>query len=87
MLPSLSRAHERGRRPRAPRRRQRLRELLAAYERQRDLILLGAYQRGADPLTDRAIAAMDAINAFLRQRTDESAPFEQTKARLRALVD
>ena len=29
---------------------------------------------------------MDAITAFLRQRTDESAPFEQTKARLRALV-
>ena len=65
---------------------QRLRELLAAYERQRDLILLGAYQRGADPLTDRAIAAMDAITAFLRQRTDERAPFDETKARLRALV-
>jgi len=65
---------------------QRLRELLAAYERQRDLILLGAYQRGADPLTDRAIAAMDAITAFLRQRTDERAPFAETVARLRALV-
>ena len=29
---------------------------------------------------------MDAINAFLRQRTDESAPFAETRARLRALV-
>jgi len=29
---------------------------------------------------------MDAITAFLHQHTDESAPFEQTKARLRALV-
>jgi flagellar biosynthesis/type III secretory pathway ATPase len=65
---------------------QRLRELLAAYERQRDLIALGAYQRGADPLTDRAIAAVDAIAAFLRQRTDERAPFADTVARLRALV-
>jgi type III secretion protein N (ATPase) len=64
----------------------RLRELLAAYERQRDLILLGAYQRGADPVTDQAIARLDAITAFLRQRTDEAAPFDETLARLRTLV-
>ena len=53
---------------------QRLRELLAAYERQRDLILLGAYQRGADPLTDRAIAAHGRDHA----RSCASAP---TRAR------
>jgi type III secretion protein N (ATPase) len=64
----------------------RLRELLAAYERHRDLIALGAYQRGADAVTDRAIASMDAINDFLRQRTDESAPFDDTRARLLDLV-
>jgi hypothetical protein len=29
---------------------------------------------------------MDAITAFLRQRTDEVAPFAETRARLRALV-
>jgi ATP synthase in type III secretion protein N len=64
----------------------RLRELLAAYERHRDLIALGAYQRGADAVTDRAIASMDAINAFLRQRTDESASFDDTRARLLDLI-
>jgi type III secretion protein N (ATPase) len=64
----------------------RLRELLAAYERHRDLIALGAYQRGSDANTDRAIAAMDAINQFLRQRTDEAARFDDTRARLLALV-
>jgi ATP synthase in type III secretion protein N len=64
----------------------RLRELMAAYERQRDLILLGAYQRGADPLTDEAIARMEAITTFLRQRTDEAAPFEETRSRLLELV-
>jgi type III secretion protein N (ATPase) len=64
----------------------RLRQLLAAYERQRDLILLGAYQRGADPLTDEAIARLPAINAFLGQRTDEAAPFAETRARLLKLV-
>jgi type III secretion protein N (ATPase) len=64
----------------------RLRELLVAYERQRDLILLGAYQRGADALTDEAVARMEAITTFLRQRTDEAAPFAETRARLLALV-
>ena len=86
VLPSLSRLMNVVADPDHRAAAQRLRELLAAYERQRDLILLGAYQRGADPLTDRAIAAMDAITAFLRQRTDEHAPFDETKARLRALV-
>jgi type III secretion protein N (ATPase) len=64
----------------------RLRELMAAYERQRDLILLGAYQRGADPLTDEAVARMEAITTFLRQRTDEAAQFEETRRRLIELV-
>jgi len=64
----------------------RLRELMAAYERNRDLILLGAYQRGADPLTDEAVARMEAITTFLRQRTDEAAPFEETRGRLIKLV-
>ena len=87
VLPSLSRVMNAVAEPEHRAAAHRLRELLAAYERQRDLILLGAYQHGADPLTDRAIAAMDAITAFLRQRTDEVAPFDQTTARLRALVD
>ena len=86
VLPSLSRlmtvVADAGHRAAAA----RLRELLAAYERHRDLIVLGAYQRGSDPITDRAVAMMDAINDFLRQRTDETAPFEATKARLLALA-
>jgi type III secretion protein N (ATPase) len=86
VLPSLSRlmtaVADAGHRAAAA----RLRELLAAYERHRDLIALGAYQRGSDATTDRAIAAMDAINAFLRQRTDETASFDDTKTRLLDLV-
>jgi len=87
VLPSLSRLMNAVAAPAHRAAAQRLRELMAAYERQRDLILLGAYQRGADPLTDRAIAAQDAITTFLRQRTDERAPFADTIARLRALAD
>jgi len=64
----------------------RLRELLAAYDRHRDLIALGAYQPGADPTTDEAIARLPAVESFLRQRTDEHAPFEETRARLTQLV-
>ena len=86
VLPSLSRLMNAIAEPAHRASAQRLRELMAAYERQRDLILLGAYQRGADPLTDRAIAALDGITAFLGQRTDERAPFADTVARLRALV-
>jgi type III secretion protein N (ATPase) len=64
----------------------RVREMLATYERQRDLILLGAYQRGSDSRTDAAIARIDAIEAFLRQPTEETAPFQETRRRLLALA-
>jgi type III secretion protein N (ATPase) len=86
VLPSLSRLMSAVADPAHRAAAGRLRELLAAYERQRDLILLGAYQRGSDPTTDEAIARLDRINAFLGQRTDEAAPFDDTLARLRALV-
>ncbi len=86
VLPSLSRLMDAVADPQHRAAAARLRELLAAYERQRDLILLGAYARGSDPLTDEAIARQGAIAAFLRQRTDEAAPFAETRARLLALV-
>ncbi|HTB57243.1 MAG TPA: FliI/YscN family ATPase [Polyangia bacterium] len=86
VLPSLSRLMSAVADPAHRAAAARLRELMAAYERQRDLILLGAYQRGADPLTDEAVARMEAITTFLRQRTDEAAPFEETRARLLELV-
>jgi type III secretion protein N (ATPase) len=86
VLPSLSRlmsaVADAGHRAAAA----RLREILATYERQRDLIALGAYQRGADRATDDAIARIDAINAFLRQGTDEVAGFADTRQRLSRLL-
>jgi ATP synthase in type III secretion protein N len=86
VLPSLSRLMSAVADPAHRAAAARLRELMAAYERQRDLILLGAYQRGADALTDEAVAKMEAITTFLRQRTDEAAPFAETRARLLQLV-
>jgi type III secretion protein N (ATPase) len=64
---------------------QQLRRVLATYERQRDLILLGAYKQGSDPETDHALGKIEAVNAFLCQRTDEHAPLAETVAALRAL--
>jgi type III secretion protein N (ATPase) len=63
-----------------------LRRLLATYERRRDLILLGAYQRGSDPETDRAIAAIERIQGFLRQRTDEEPTLSESVERLQKLL-
>lgn len=57
----------------------RVRQLLAAYSTSEDLIRVGAYQKGADPLLDRAIAALPGIAAFLQQKKTETAPFAETK--------
>lgn len=64
----------------------KLRALMAAYEQKRDLILLGAYKSGSDPRTDEAIARIEAINGFLRQATDESSSFDETRLRLLSLL-
>jgi len=86
VLPSLSRLMEAVADPAHRAAASRLRELMAAHDRHRDLIALGAYQRGADAATDDAIARLPAITAFLRQRTDERAAFDETRARLIELV-
>jgi type III secretion protein N (ATPase) len=67
-------------------RARRMRELLAAYESKRDLIALGAYQRGGDRATDEALARIDAIESFLRQRREEHSAFATIVAELAAAV-
>jgi type III secretion protein N (ATPase) len=64
----------------------RLRRVLAAYERQRDLILLGAYRPGSDRETDYALQKIDAVQGFLRQRTDDTPSLEATVTELEALL-
>jgi flagellar biosynthesis/type III secretory pathway ATPase len=63
-----------------------VREILATYEQNRDLIALGAYKSGSDPRIDRAIAKHEGITTFLRQGLHETAPPEETRKRLLALV-
>lgn len=54
----------------------KIRSLLASYAKNEDLINIGAYQRGADPMTDKAIALMDRINAYLTQSVGDKASYE-----------
>ncbi|HUL15572.1 MAG TPA: FliI/YscN family ATPase [Terriglobales bacterium] len=65
----------------------RIRQLLASYSAAEDLIRVGAYQKGADPLLDRAMFALPAIQGFLQQNKQEVAPFDQTVKSLMALPE
>ncbi|MEE4289333.1 MAG: FliI/YscN family ATPase [Erythrobacter sp.] len=64
----------------------RLRSLIAAREENRDLVLMGAYRAGSDPLLDRALAASDAIDAFLRQERADAAGLAESLAALETLL-
>lgn len=59
-----------------------LRKLLAAYRDAEDLIQIGAYQTGSNPVVDRAVERMNAVNEFLQQTREEHSDFEETVERL-----
>ncbi len=63
-----------------------LRAVLAAHQAAKDLIDVGAYQAGANPLVDRAIAHLGAIEDFLRQDSDEHTAADEAWSRLVALT-
>lgn len=62
-----------------------VRSLLAVYNRSEDLIRIGAYQKNSDPLLDKAIECLPAINSFLKQKPDEFSSFEEITQQLIAL--
>jgi type III secretion protein N (ATPase) len=62
-----------------------LRRLVAAHAENEELILVGAYRAGTSRETDLAIERRDAISAFLRQGSDESAPLGETLRLLKEL--
>jgi flagellum-specific ATP synthase len=51
---------------------QKMRRLLATWSENEELVRLGVYRAGASPEVDQAIARIEPIRAFLRQRTDEA---------------
>lgn len=66
---------------------QRLKQLYARYQQSRDLISVGAYAAGSDPLTDKAIAKLPAIQTFLRQGLQESVDLADSCTELEQLID
>jgi flagellum-specific ATP synthase len=59
-------------------------DLLATYERNRQMVDMGAYKAGSNPAIDRAMAAMPALRAVLRQPVQESSTRKEALARLAA---
>ncbi len=59
---------------------QKLRELLAHYEENRDLVQVGAYRKGSDPLLDRAILCMEALELLLYQGVENRSMAETLQA-------
>jgi ATP synthase in type III secretion protein N len=64
----------------------RMREFMARYADSELLVRVGEYESGSDALTDEAIAKIGAINAFLRQSSNEHESLENTRRRMREIV-
>jgi flagellum-specific ATP synthase len=62
-----------------------LRLSMAAYARSEDLIRIGAYQKDSDPILDKAVQNLPALNLFLQQRPDVQCKFNDAVASLLAL--
>lgn len=63
-----------------------VRQLLSAYAKSEDLIRIGAYAKGADPVLDRAIAAMPRIESYLKQRSADVCPYTDSVRSLTELL-
>lgn len=61
-------------------------ELLATYERNRQMVDMGAYKAGSNAAIDRALSAMPAMRAVLRQPVHETAGRIAALAALQAAV-
>ena len=62
-----------------------IRSLMDVYQRSEDLIRIGAYLKGSDPLLDKAIETLPAINGFLKQKPDEFSTLPETIQKMIAL--
>jgi FliI/YscN family ATPase len=61
--------------------------ILANYRSSEDLINIGAYVKGSNPEIDEALKYIQNLNAFLRQRIEEGAKFEDTVERFVELME
>ena len=64
-----------------------MKNVLATYREAEDLINIGAYKSGSNPSIDFAIEKIDAVNAFLCQRTDEKFLFDDIVKEMADIFD
>ncbi|MGQ4274902.1 type III secretion system ATPase SctN [Terrihabitans sp. B22-R8] len=57
-----------------------MRDLLSRYAQAEFLLQVGEYKQGSDAVTDRAIASIDELRAFLRQGHEDRSTFQETVA-------
>ena len=86
VLASASRVFGRVTAPAQRQQAQRLRALMAKHAEIRFLLQVGEYRAGSDELADQAIERWPAIEALLRQGSDEPSALADTLRRLREVV-
>lgn len=65
----------------------KIRDLLAVYEENADLISIGAYKAGANMKLDNAVARIDAVNDFLKQKTTEFFNYDDMLERMTRILE
>ena len=63
-----------------------VRSLLAQYNEVKDLVQIGAYRPGTNAETDRMLARLPQIHAFLRQTISEGSGYNTTLAKLKEVA-
>ncbi|MCB0320696.1 MAG: FliI/YscN family ATPase, partial [Bdellovibrionales bacterium] len=63
-----------------------LRDMLARYRDTEDLLTIGAYKPGQNPRVDRAVVAIEQVNAFLRQDALEGTAMQDSWQRMLGIV-
>jgi len=64
----------------------KIRDLIASYNEAEDLINIGAYVKGSNKRIDEAIAKIERINDFLKQKVNEKWNFEDSIKRVKEIV-
>jgi len=64
----------------------RIRSVLATYKSAEDLISIGAYVKGSNPRVDEALRRLDAVQGFLRQQREETAPWADTLQKMKGFL-
>ncbi|MBX7139133.1 MAG: FliI/YscN family ATPase [Oligoflexia bacterium] len=61
------------------------RDVIATYREAEDLITIGAYKPGQNPRVDKAVKLIDALNLFLRQKSNEKCTLDMSWSALRKI--